>query len=245
MPGGPRLGHSLGMLTDATPEARKFAESFDYSLLASSRAQRLGWLARFMPDRRLTESISYIRACVDKHVLNAKKAEIRTKQQQQGESTDKSSPTPTTRAKAAAGSSSRGGYGFLDELIGSGAPDEYVRDQVLSIMPAGRDTTASALVSLFYELSRRPDVVGKIREEIASLGEPNPDWAQLKGMKYLANVIKERRLSLPILVCLSSAARFSSCGAPEGSPRYRSTLKSLAASMHPGFHQGQLAALPY
>ena len=171
-----RLGHSLDLLTNATPEGVKFSELFDYSLVASTRAMRLGWLARLVPNRRLDESIAYIRAYVDKHVLEAKKLGTQQKQQQH----DGSSAATKSRK-----------YVFLDEMIRSGAPDDYVRDQVLSIMLAGRDTTASASSSLFYELSRRPDIVAKIRAEIAELGEPNPDWEQLKGLKYLANVIKE------------------------------------------------------
>jgi cytochrome P450 len=171
-----RLGRSLGLLTTATPEAVKFSELFDYSLVASTRALRLGWLARLIPNRRLDESIAYVRAYVEKHVLEAKKLESQQKQQRHD---DSSAPAASRK------------YVFLDEMIRSGAPDDYVRDQVLSIMLAGRDTTASASSSLFYELSRRPDIVAKIRAEIEELGEPNPGWEQLKGLKYLANVIKE------------------------------------------------------
>ncbi|KAK8115251.1 cytochrome p450 domain-containing protein [Apiospora kogelbergensis] len=68
-------------------------------------------------------------------------------------------------------------YVFLDRLIDTGEPDDVVRDQVLSIFVAGRDTTTSALTSLFLELSQRPDVVHKLRDEIGALGIEDPSSA--------------------------------------------------------------------
>jgi cytochrome P450 len=71
--------------------------------------------------------------------------------------------------------------------------------EVLSIFTAGRDTTTSVLSYLFFELSRRPDVVAAIRQEIEELGEENPTWEHLRSMKYLNWVLKEAlRLNPPV-----------------------------------------------
>ncbi|KAI4330145.1 hypothetical protein MLD38_028448 [Melastoma candidum] len=48
-------------------------------------------------------------------------------------------------------------------------PDKYLRDTILNLMIAGRDTTGSALTWFFYNLSENPSVEAKIREEIGSL----------------------------------------------------------------------------
>jgi cytochrome P450 len=83
------------------------------------------------------------------------------------------------------------GYMFLNAMVNSGTSEEYITDQILSIIIAGRDTTSGAMTSLFWYLSRNPGSVSKIREEIAALGVADPTWEQLRDMKYLNMVIKE------------------------------------------------------
>lgn len=82
-------------------------------------------------------------------------------------------------------------YVFMNEMLESGASHEYVRDQLLAMILGGRDTSASTLSSLFWTLARRPDVLRKMRMEIASLGGRKPSWEELKELKYLSMVLKE------------------------------------------------------
>ncbi|KAK0656480.1 cytochrome P450 [Cercophora newfieldiana] len=82
-------------------------------------------------------------------------------------------------------------YIFLDELLKLNVPEEYVIDQILSIIIAGRDTTAIATAAVFYYLARDPESVRRIREEIAQLGVDNPSWEELRGMRFLNNVVRE------------------------------------------------------
>jgi len=84
-------------------------------------------------------------------------------------------------------------YIFLEELAKTGATHDQIRDQILGLLLGGRDTTASALSSLFWILARRPDVVAKLREEIALFGGEKPTWEQMKNMRYVNFVIKERK----------------------------------------------------
>ncbi|XP_010417074.1 PREDICTED: alkane hydroxylase MAH1-like [Camelina sativa] len=44
--------------------------------------------------------------------------------------------------------------------------DKFLRDMILSFMLAGRDTTGSALTWFFWLLSKNPEVITKIRQEI-------------------------------------------------------------------------------
>ena len=85
------------------------------------------------------------------------------------------------------------GYTFLHALAGFTRDRHTLRDQLIAILLAGRDTTASALSWTFYELAKHPEVVTKLRAEIAGtvgLTTP-PTYAHLKSMKYLQNTMNE------------------------------------------------------
>lgn len=61
---------------------------------------------------------------------------------------------------------------------------------------------------LFFELSRRPDVVAAIRAEIEATGEADPTWEHLRNMKYLNWVLKEAlRLNPPVAANQREAIR--------------------------------------
>lgn len=76
-------------------------------------------------------------------------------------------------------------------MLESGEPEDYLVDQILSIIIAGRDTTAAAMSALFYYLARDPAAVQKLRKEIQDLAVETPTWEQLRQMKYLNNIIRE------------------------------------------------------
>jgi hypothetical protein len=79
------------------------------------------------------------------------------------------------------------GYTFLHALASFTRDRKVLRDQLVAVLLAGRDTTASTLSWTFYELARHPDVVVKLRQEIIEhigLQRP-PTYQDLKNMKYL------------------------------------------------------------
>lgn len=51
--------------------------------------------------------------------------------------------------------------------------DNFLRDTILNLMIAGRDTTSSALTWFFWLLSKNPNVETKIREELESISLPS------------------------------------------------------------------------
>lgn len=79
------------------------------------------------------------------------------------------------------------GYTFLHALAGFTRDRKVLRDQLVAVLLAGRDTTASTLSWTFYELARHPEVVQKLRAEILeTVGlERAPTYDDLKNMKYL------------------------------------------------------------
>ncbi|KAJ3116016.1 hypothetical protein HDU96_010664, partial [Phlyctochytrium bullatum] len=70
--------------------------------------------------------------------------------------------------------------------------DRQLRDMVLNMILAGRDTTAQALSWAIWILSSRPDVVAKMREEIArTVGDALPSYDECPTMKYITAVFYE------------------------------------------------------
>lgn len=59
------------------------------------------------------------------------------------------------------------GYTFLYQLVKQTRDPQVLQDEMLSIMLAGRNTTASLLSFLFFELSRNPEVWDKLQDEVA------------------------------------------------------------------------------
>jgi cytochrome P450 len=76
---------------------------------------------------------------------------------------------------------------------GTGFSDEEVRDQLMTLMFAGHDTSTSTLSFLFFELARHPQVLAQLQsEQDEVLGGQAPTAAQLFGeMPYLDMVVDE------------------------------------------------------
>lgn len=87
-------------------------------------------------------------------------------------------------------------YVFLEELARQTQDPVELRSQLLNILLAGRDSTASLLSWLFHQLLRNPDVFEKLRktvvEDFGSYEDPKEiTFATLKGCQYLQNTLNE------------------------------------------------------
>jgi cytochrome P450 len=82
--------------------------------------------------------------------------------------------------------------GVRDEA-GEGFTDKEVRDQVMTLMFAGHDTSTSTLTFMMHELARHPDVVERLQaEQDEVLGGEAPDIDSLeREMPYLEMVLDE------------------------------------------------------
>lgn len=84
-------------------------------------------------------------------------------------------------------------FTFLHNLALMTRDRKVIRDQILSILMAGRDTTAGTLSWTMYELSNKPQIYEKLRKEvlehIGSSGTPN--YEDLKACTYLRYTISE------------------------------------------------------
>ena len=88
---------------------------------------------------------------------------------------------------------------FLYELLGQTRDKIKIRSELLNILLAGRDTTASLLSNIWFELSKRQDVWRRLRKEVDSLEGEIPSFEQLRKMKYLRAVVNESLRLYPIV----------------------------------------------
>jgi cytochrome P450 len=92
-------------------------------------------------------------------------------------------------------------YTFLHAIAGYTRDRKMLRDQLVSVLLAGRDTTACTLTWIIYHLSQSPDMTSKLRQEILDTVGPNdkPTYQHLKDMKYLQHVINEALRLYPVV----------------------------------------------
>lgn len=106
-----------------------------------------------------------------------------------------------------------GKYDYLNTLRDRCADQAEVREQVLGLLAAGRDTTASLMSWVFYCLVRNPRVLTKLRNVVLEdFGEYISDletvvrditFQKLKNCQYLQHVMKET-LRLHSIVAFNS-----------------------------------------
>jgi cytochrome P450 len=83
-------------------------------------------------------------------------------------------------------------YVFLHELAKDTKDKKRLRDELLNVLLAGRDTTASLLSNLWFMLAKRPDIFAKLRKEVEeTLKGELPTYEQLRNMKYLKYCLNE------------------------------------------------------
>lgn len=89
-----------------------------------------------------------------------------------------------------------------DPETGEAMSDELVRDELVSIMMAGTETTAATLTWTFHELAQNPGVERKLRAELQGvLGSRPVEYGDLGSLPYTQAVVWEvlRRYSLLML----------------------------------------------
>ena len=89
---------------------------------------------------------------------------------------------------------------LLGGLIASGMRDALIRDQLLTMLIAGHDTSTALLAWTLYLFAIHPDIQVRVHEEIGRVvGLRTPAFADANQLTYLDQVIKETlRLYPPI-----------------------------------------------
>ncbi len=100
--------------------------------------------------------------------------------------------------------------------------DRQIRDEVMTLLLAGHETTANLLMWTFYLISRHPEVEQKVRMELDSvLDGRDPAFEDLPDLVYTKMVLQESlRLFPPVWIISRKAVRSDRIGGydiPEGS----------------------------
>jgi cytochrome P450 len=91
---------------------------------------------------------------------------------------------------------------------GSVMSDKQLRDEVITMLLAGHETTANALTWTYYLLSQNPRVEKKVFDEIDSVLRGNgkeyskPSVADLPKLKYVEKVFREALRFYPTIWCM-------------------------------------------
>lgn len=167
------FGESVNTLRHADSAAGEFATAFNRAQDDASARFRLGFLRNF-PTKSKKEADQAIKIChafVDQFVQQAIEY----------------------RAKPDVEKDPKGSYVFLHELARQTGDKQRLRDELLNVLLAGRDTTASLLSIMFFILARRPDIWNKLRAEVEMLDEQLPTYDKLRNLKYLKYCLNESK----------------------------------------------------
>ena len=160
-------------------QSSKFATAFERSQHEISRRLRSGFLET--QSKQFKADVKFVHDFVDRFVKRG--LEYRERFNLDPE-------------KAEAGLKGQGRYVFMNELVKRVEDPVRIRSELLNIMLAGRDTTASLLGNTWFVLARRPDIWKKLRQEVEELKGEKPTFEQIKNMKYLKAVLNECTSSL-------------------------------------------------
>ena len=166
------------------PGAAEFADAFQQSQRGALDRTRFGLLYQFLPDAEYREQVRTVHSFLDTFVDRAFARQV--------------------ARKAGNSDSSSTRYIFADELVTRTTDREQVRGELLNILLAGRDTTASLLSNVWFELAKRPDIYAKVKAEINDLlprgrGGLRPTYEQIKSAKYLRAVLNESLRLYPLV----------------------------------------------
>lgn len=157
-------------------------EAFHDAQYGCENRARWGRLAMFVPQSKFYRSVRILQRYMEQHVRRG----LQYRKAQESASIGKT----------------EGRYVFLHELAEVIQDKSRLRDELLTILVAGRDTTASLLCSLFLTIANRPDVWLQLRAEVEHLNGEKPTFEQLRQMKYVKNCLNESE-SPPLLVTTS------------------------------------------
>jgi cytochrome P450 len=90
---------------------------------------------------------------------------------------------------------------------GSGMSDAELRDEMMTLLVAGHETTATSLAWLFHHLLARPDVLARLREELHRVvGDDDVDSHHLPRLEYLDAAVKEAARTSPVIAFVGRLA---------------------------------------
>ena len=155
-------------------EADRFQHAFDFAQHQMPDRNRMGIMNLFIPNTKFEAACKVVHAWADTYI----------DQWLRNRDPEKSQKSASDNSK----------YVCLEQIADQVQNPRQLRDEMLNVLLAGRDTTAGLLSNTFHVLSRHPDVWEKLRAEVNTLEGRFPTYEDLKGLKYLKCVLNEGKL---------------------------------------------------
>ncbi|KAH7073092.1 cytochrome P450 52A12 [Paraphoma chrysanthemicola] len=186
---------------DQNDEDIIFSKAFTHAQDDVTARLRYGPFYRFMAEKKAEESIRICHAYIAKFVDDALQFHRQLEEKQAGSGKDEK-------------------YYFIQEVAKQTQDRKRIREELINILLAGRDTTASLLSNMFFQLAKRPDVYAKLRAEVALLKGRLPTYDEVRNLKYLKWCMNESLRTHPVVPENSRVAKCDTVlpvgGGPDG-----------------------------
>jgi len=183
-----RSVYSLRGGIDQAAENKEFAESFN--IAQEGLAKRF----RIAPFHFLYNPASFRTACRNAHRFVERYI-------REHHFMDNNTKTPEKQDTDSSEEDDDSTSWFIGQVAKESSSEADLRDQLLNVLLAGRDTTACCLSWTFRLLVRHPQVLSRLRQEISTIMDnyTSPTRDQIRRMPFLACVVKESlRLYPPV-----------------------------------------------
>ncbi len=138
-------------------------------------------------NRRYQANLTFLRTTVDRVIQ------------------DQQPPPPTLETAAR--------HDLITLLLAAGLSPAQLRDEAMTFLLAGHETTATALTWAFYYLAQQPDIAERVTAEVALLAGQPPTYADLARLPYTIQVFKEvLRLYPPVPLIAKQTHRPATLG---------------------------------
>jgi hypothetical protein len=216
------FGHSVNFqLSPAGSEAAKFSAAFDRAQEHLQTRALVGRFRSLLRNRQFKDDCYFVHAFVDGYV--AEMQNHLTLDHRKGNQDEQG------------GASVR--YNLMGELADATNDPVQLRNELLNVLLAARDTTASLLSSTFFLLARNPRVWDRLQSEVAQLNARPPSYENTRDMRYVRAVLHESKPARGFY--LSSTDCVSSSTVPTGSHQHSIRQNAYLAS--PWWRSGWLS----
>ncbi|KAF4609531.1 hypothetical protein D9613_012249 [Agrocybe pediades] len=114
---------------------------------------------------------------------------------------------------------SKAPHTVLASLVDHTQDEQVLKDELINLLVAGRDTTMSLLAFSIYMITQNPGTEDRLRQEILNIVGPTgaPDYSQIREMKYLRAFLNEVLRLYPV-VPVDSRMAFQDTTLPSTGP---------------------------
>ena len=180
------FGQSVGSLKKTAQPDCDFAHAFDYAQEFLRMRKLLGPLAKFYKDPKADDCNEICRNFAQQFVEDAVNAVESEKDALERET-------------------SRGSCGITDqkyiishELARRTSDRRRILNELMNVLIASYETTASLLSNMFFMLAKHPDVWARLRKETACLDGRAPTYEEIHGFKFLRCCMNECKLTMAL-----------------------------------------------